>query len=60
MSVFGFVVERPVATWMVAIASAVFGLVSYQRLPLNLMPDLAYPTLTVRTAIKVVHDTSMT
>ena len=52
MSVFGFVVERPVATWMVAIAAAVFGLVSYQRLPLNLMPDLAYPTLTVRTEVE--------
>lgn len=52
MSVFRFVVERPVATWMVGIAAAVFGLVSYQRLPLNLMPDLAYPTLTVRTEVE--------
>ncbi|MFM2245146.1 MAG: hypothetical protein RL071_1220, partial [Pseudomonadota bacterium] len=52
MSIFGFVVERPVATWMVAIAAAVFGAVSYQRLPLNLMPDLAYPTLTVRTEVE--------
>ena len=34
---------------MMAIAAAVFGLVSYERLPLNLMPDLAYPTITVRT-----------
>ena len=44
-----WVVRRPVATWMIAIALLVFGWVSYQRLPLNLMPDLAYPTITVRT-----------
>ena len=35
----------------IAIAAAVFGLVSYERLPLNLMPDLAYPTITVRTEV---------
>jgi HAE1 family hydrophobic/amphiphilic exporter-1 len=34
---------------MIAIAAAVFGLVSYERLPLNLMPNMAYPTITVRT-----------
>ena len=51
MNVFERVVRRPVATWMVAIAAAVFGLVSYERLPLNLMPDLSYPTITVRTEI---------
>ncbi len=36
---------------MIAIAAAVFGLVSYERLPLNLMPDMAYPTITVRTEV---------
>lgn len=49
MNLFALVVRRPVAVWMIAIAAAVFGLVSYQRLPLDLMPDLAYPTITVRT-----------
>ncbi|MGC6508576.1 MAG: efflux RND transporter permease subunit [Myxococcota bacterium] len=44
-----WVVRRPVATWMLTIALLVFGLVSYQRLSLNLMPDLSYPTLTIRT-----------
>ena len=44
-----WVVERPVATWMITIALFVFGIVSYQRLPLNLMPNLSYPTITVRT-----------
>lgn len=51
MSPFEHVVRRPVATWMIAIAAAVFGLVSYGRLPLNLMPDLSYPTVTVRTEV---------
>lgn len=51
MGLFRLVVERPVATLMLAIAAAVFGWVSYQRLPLNLMPDLSYPTVTVRTEV---------
>lgn len=34
---------------MVFLGAVVFGLKSYQQLPLNLMPDLSYPTLTVRT-----------
>ncbi|MFT4974224.1 MAG: HAE1 family hydrophobic/amphiphilic exporter-1 [Myxococcota bacterium] len=51
MSLFEQVVRRPVATWMIAIAVAVFGFVSYERLPLNLMPDLSYPSVTVRTEV---------
>lgn len=47
--IFALVVSRPVAVWMIAIATAVFGLVSYQRLALDLMPDLSYPSITVRT-----------
>ena len=27
----------------------IFGLISYKRLPINLLPDISYPTLTVRT-----------
>jgi len=34
---------------MACLAALVFGVVSYTNLPLNLMPDLDYPTLTVRT-----------
>ncbi|MBN2287718.1 MAG: efflux RND transporter permease subunit, partial [Candidatus Glassbacteria bacterium] len=48
-SFFAFTTTRPVAIIMVVIAVVVFGLVSYQRLSLNLMPDISYPTLTVRT-----------
>ena len=48
-SIYEILVQRPVATIMGFLAAVVFGLVSYQNLPLNLMPDLDYPTLTVRT-----------
>lgn len=41
-------VDRPVATLMVVIAIVVFGRVSLDRLPVDLLPDIAYPTVTVR------------
>ena len=41
--------RRPVAVLMVVAAVVVFGVVSYNRLDLALLPDLNYPTLTVRT-----------
>jgi hydrophobic/amphiphilic exporter-1 (mainly G- bacteria), HAE1 family len=44
-----FTTDRPVAVLMVFIAAVVFGFFSFQRLPLTLMPELNYPTLTVRT-----------
>ena len=46
---FAAIVDRPVAVLMVFVAAAVFGYVSYAQLPLTLMPDLSYPSLTVRT-----------
>jgi HAE1 family hydrophobic/amphiphilic exporter-1 len=46
---FRFVVTHPVATLMLFAAAVVFGQVSYGNLPIELMPDISYPTLTVRT-----------
>ena len=46
---FKFTTTRPVAILMVVIGVCVFGWISYQQLPLNLMPDITYPSLTVRT-----------
>ncbi|HET6583414.1 MAG TPA: efflux RND transporter permease subunit [Nannocystaceae bacterium] len=40
---------RPVAVLMVFLAVIVFGWFSIRLLPLNLMPDISYPKLTVRT-----------
>jgi len=46
---YDFTVKRPVAILMVVIGVMVFGWISYQQLPLNLMPEMTYPSLTVRT-----------
>ena len=46
---FKFTTNRPVAILMVVIGVVVFGWISYQQLPVNLMPDISYPSLTVRT-----------
>ncbi|MDP4536649.1 efflux RND transporter permease subunit [Alkalimonas collagenimarina] len=42
-------VARPVTIWMFTLGILLFGLVSMGRLAVNLLPDLSYPTLTVRT-----------
>jgi len=42
-------IRRPVTMAMVFLTLLVFGGKSYQELAINLMPDIAYPTLTVRT-----------
>ena len=44
-----FITTRPVAILMVFLAAVVFGWLSLDRLPITLMPELSYPTLTVRT-----------
>ena len=51
-SVASWTVFRPVATLMVVVAVVVFGYISFLRLPVNLMPELSYPTLTVRTELR--------
>lgn len=43
------VVVRPVTTAMVTIAVLLFGLVAGSRLPVDLLPDLSYPSITVQT-----------
>jgi HAE1 family hydrophobic/amphiphilic exporter-1 len=46
---YGWAVDRPVAIIMVVAAVCVLGVLSYDRLRVALMPELSYPTLTVRT-----------
>jgi HAE1 family hydrophobic/amphiphilic exporter-1 len=48
MERFRFVITRPVAVTMVFLATLVFGWFSLQLLPVNLMPEISYPQLTVR------------
>jgi HAE1 family hydrophobic/amphiphilic exporter-1 len=47
---FAFVTRRPVAITMFMVAIAVFGVVSLSKLPMDLLPEISYPTLTVRTS----------
>ncbi len=49
MSVPGFAVRRPVTVLMATVAVAVFGYLSIGRLPVELLPNVAYPTLTIQT-----------
>lgn len=43
--------RRPVAITMLTFAVLLFGMVSMSRLQVTLLPDLSYPTLTVRTEL---------
>ena len=49
MKIVEFSIKRPVTVTMLFVAIAVFGVVSYDQLALNLLPEISYPTLTVRT-----------
>jgi len=51
MQLIDFAIRRRVTIVMCTVAIALFGLVSLSRLKVNLLPDLSYPTLTVRTEL---------
>jgi HAE1 family hydrophobic/amphiphilic exporter-1 len=42
-------IRRPVATAMLYLAVGVLGVVSFARLPIDLLPDVSFPTLSVWT-----------
>ncbi len=42
-------IRRPVSVSMFTVAACVFGVVALSRLPVNLLPEISYPTLTVET-----------
>ena len=48
-SKFEITTRRPVAIVMIVLGIAVFGFVSYKRLSWDLMPEISYPSFTVRT-----------
>ena len=43
------VVERPVTVTMITVALLLFGLVALTRMPVELLPELGYPSITVQT-----------
>lgn len=49
MSMIGMSIKRPVTISMITIGVIAFGLISLWKLPINLLPDLSYPTLTLET-----------
>lgn len=48
-SLFAHTIARPVATTMVTLAVATFGMISFRKIPLELLPEISYPSITVRT-----------
>ncbi|GAB4112709.1 MAG: efflux RND transporter permease subunit [Acidobacteriota bacterium] len=49
MSLIKSSIQRPVTVSMFVVAVVLFGLVSLDRLALNLLPDISYPSLTIQT-----------
>lgn len=49
MKIIKIAVTRPVTIAMFTLAVVLFGMVSLSRLAVTLLPDLSYPTLTIRT-----------
>jgi len=50
MNISKFSVHRPIFTIMVTLIIIILGAVSLYRLPIDLMPDITYPTLSVSTS----------
>ncbi|MCT7941866.1 efflux RND transporter permease subunit [Shewanella holmiensis] len=50
MSIINTSVNRPVTVWMFMLAVMLFGMVGFSRLAVMLLPDLSYPSVTIRTA----------
>lgn len=50
MSIINTAVNRPVTVWMFMLAVMLFGMVGFSRLAIMLLPDLSYPSVTIRTA----------
>ncbi|UCF67141.1 MAG: efflux RND transporter permease subunit [Acidobacteriota bacterium] len=50
MKLIEFSTRRPVSIFIFAVAAVVFGTVAFRQLATDLLPDITYPSLTVRTA----------
>ncbi len=50
MSLPRFSTQRPVAIAMLLLAIALLGVISYARLPIDLLPDISYPKLVIYTS----------
>lgn len=49
MKIVRFSLNHPVSIFMFTVAAVIFGIISYSKLNLNLLPRISYPTLTIKT-----------
>ena len=49
MKIVSVATRRPVTVVVFFVALVIFGVISFRELPVDLLPDLAFPTLTIRT-----------
>jgi len=49
MKIVGRSIRRPVTVVMLTAAVVIFGLISFNRLGIDLLPDITFPTITIRT-----------
>ncbi|NIQ29372.1 MAG: AcrB/AcrD/AcrF family protein, partial [Acidobacteria bacterium] len=54
-----FSVRRPVTVGVTVLTVVIFGLLTARQLPIELLPDLSYPTLTIQTAYPDAAPTSV-
>lgn len=52
MKVVDFSVARPVTVFIFAVAAVVFGSVAFRNLAVDLLPDISYPSLSVKTELE--------
>ncbi|MEM6701218.1 MAG: efflux RND transporter permease subunit [Acidobacteriota bacterium] len=52
MKVVDFSVARPVTVFIFAVAAVVFGSVAFRSLAVDLLPDISYPSLSVKTELE--------
>ena len=45
-------IERPILTWMMTLALIVFGVLGYQRLGVDMYPNMEFPVLTVNAVLE--------
>jgi len=50
VSISEFAIKRPIFTIMITLVVLVLGFISLTRLPIDLMPDITYPTLNISTS----------
>ena len=52
MKVVDFSIRRPVTVFIFSVAAVVFGSVAFDDLAFDLLPDITYPSLSVRTELE--------